>query len=501
MMTESVSSWRCWGSYLLLMGIAFLVYANTFGNGWTYDDFPVIVENSDVRSWSAFLKDSYPGRPLRELTYLLDHALFGLKPFGWHIQQVFWHALNACLIFALGRRLHLARWAALFAALLFLLHPLQVEVVANLSHRKDSLALAGSLGAILCYLSFLPDKRRRVAWLLASIVCFLLALSAKQTAAMLPLVCLLYEILLLPGQQRFLARFLLLPVGLALVGLVSAVWWWLSVDGWLKLSRSMQDVMSFKANYFEPVSLLVYYLTILKSWLFMGLKLIWPFDLAPEYTFPVARGFFDPWVLGGLGFLTLLVAALYRTVRRRPVACWLALSAICFFLPTSNLWPLTYLAADRYLYAPIAFLALLVGCLLTPVRQPNKWLLVPVLLVLTLFAGRTWQQNQVWFSPQTLWEQAIQVSPESSFALNNMGNLSLLDGDVAAATNYYQRSVEVNPLNPTAHYNLGMLAERRHDLPTAMIHYRAFARLNHHVYRAQLKALREHLLRSYGLQL
>ena len=135
------------------------------------------------------------------------------------------------------------------------------------------------------------------------------------------------------------------------------------------------------------------------------------------------------------------------------------------------------------------------------VPEAKKWVFLPALIVLSAFAGLTWQQNQIWFSPKTLWEQAAEVSPESSFALNNMGNLSLQFGDIDTAATYYQRSVEVNPLNPTAHYNLGLLAEKRRDLQTAIVHYRAFARLNHSVYRGQLKVLREHLLRNYGVRL
>ncbi len=500
-MKDTVRSWRCWGPYLLIMAIAFLAYANTFGNGWTYDDFPVIVENTDVRSWAGFLKDSYPGRPLRELTYLLDHTLFGLNPASWHFQQIFWHGLNACLIFVLGRRLKLASWAALVAAMIFLLHPLQVEVVANISHRKDSLALAGSLGSILCYLQFFEAERRRWGWMTGALVCFLLALSAKQTALMVPLVCLIYEVLVIPLPQRFLARFPLLLAGLGGGGVLLTGWWWSSINGWAKLSLSMQDTLSFKANYFEPVTLVVYYLTVLKSWLFIGMRLVWPFDLAPEYTFPVVERLLDPWALAGIVLLTTIVVMLFWTVRRWPVGCWLMLAAICFFLPTANLWPLTYLAADRYLYAPIAFLALFVGYVLMRMPQAPKWVFLPTLVVLSLFAGLTWQQNQVWFSPKTLWEQAVEVSPESSFALNNMGNISLQVGEINAAAEYYQRSVKVNPLNPTAHYNLGFLAEKRRDLQTALLHYRAFARLNHPVYREQLQALREHLLRSYGVTL
>ena len=149
----------------------------------------------------------------------------------------------------------------------------------------------------------------------------------------------------------------------------------------------------------------------------------------------------------------------------------------------------------------MAFLALLVGYILMSLQEPRKRVFAPVLVVLALFAGLTWLQNQVWYSPKTLWEHAIEISPESSFVLNNMGNLSLQDGDVVGVAKYYQRSSEVNPLNSTSHYNLGWLSERRRNMQAAMVHYRAFARLNHPVYREQLKALREHLLRSYGIQL
>lgn len=500
-MTKADRFWRGFGPCALLFVVAMLAYANTFGNGWTYDDFPVIVENPDVRSWAGFLNNSYQGRPLRELTYLLDHALFGMNPFGWHIQQIFWHGLNACLVFALGRRLRLAGWVAMLAALIFLLHPLQVEVVANLSHRKDSLALAGSLGAILCYLQFLPAEGRKWVWFGAALGCFILAMSAKQSAVLVPLVCLSYEALLVPRSQRVLARYPLLPVGLAAITLGLATWWWQSIGGWQQLSLEMQETLSFKANYFEPVTLTVYYLTVLKSWVFMALRLVWPFDLALEYTFPVASGLLDPWTLAGFCLLASASVTLLLGVRRWPVCCWLLSAALCFFLPTANLWPLTYLAADRYLYAPMAFLSLLVGYGLKRIPLPKTILAVLLLIVLTLFAGLTWQQNRVWQSPQTLWQQALRVSPESSFALNNMGNLALQAADIGQAQEYYQRSVQVNPLNPTGHYNLGWLAEQRRDLPTALEHYRTFARLNNPVYKEQLKALRDHLLRSYGVQL
>ena len=121
------------------IALVFILYAPSFQNEWLMDDFPVIVENSDIRAVSNFIEDRYPGRPLREVSYLLDYALFELNPSGYHIQQNLMHALNAYLFFVLVLNLGSSRLVAWFASLLFLSHPINVEVVANISHRKDCL--------------------------------------------------------------------------------------------------------------------------------------------------------------------------------------------------------------------------------------------------------------------------------------------------------------------------------------------------------------------------
>ena len=82
-----------------------------------------------------------------------------------------------------------------------------------------------------------------------------------------------------------------------------------------------------------------------------------------------------------------------------------------------------------------------------------------------------------------------------------MGNLALEYGNKTRARDYYSRAADVNPINPTAHYNLGWLAEERRDMAAALKHYRAFAALDNPVFRSQLQELRARLLRSYGLRL
>ena len=99
--------WRnkLWGETLVALlaclGVVFLLYAGSFSHPWLHDDVPVVLENPDIRSFEAFLSDRYPGRPLREMTYLLDYRLFGLNPSGWHVQNIFWHGLGGWLLFLL----------------------------------------------------------------------------------------------------------------------------------------------------------------------------------------------------------------------------------------------------------------------------------------------------------------------------------------------------------------------------------------------------------------
>ncbi|MCP4599725.1 MAG: hypothetical protein GY847_04165 [Proteobacteria bacterium] len=139
--------------FLLMLGLAYAVYVPSFGAVWLMDDLTVIVNNPDVRSLAAFWENYRPGRPLRELTYLIDYQFFGLEPFGYHFQQVLWHGLNAFLVYLLAMRFRLPWVVSVFASLIFLTHPVQVEVLANISHRKDSLSLAFCLLSFHAYLT------------------------------------------------------------------------------------------------------------------------------------------------------------------------------------------------------------------------------------------------------------------------------------------------------------------------------------------------------------
>ncbi|HBT82454.1 MAG: hypothetical protein A2091_06810 [Desulfuromonadales bacterium GWD2_61_12] len=481
-----------------LLAAAYVVFVPTFSLPWIYDDLVVIVGNPDVQSISAFWRDSYPGRPLREVTFLLDHALFGLQPAGWHLQHLLWHGLNAGLVFLLGRRLTGSPLAGVLAALCFLVHPLQVEVVANLSHRKDSLALFFILAALLAYARSFDAAVPLWRWRLAALILGSIGVLAKENALVVPLLWLGYEGLYVPPAERLLLRRPRWIAAAAVAAGVAAVIWWLAGDGSELYREPLSGLMAKMNKSFAGDTLLPYWLMMLKGWAWMFLRLVWPAALAVEYTYVAPSGWGDPWVLAAL-VLTLASLGLGVVTWRRD---WrlVGMALLCFWclwLPTSNLWPLSYFAADRYIYAPSVGVCLVAG-------WAGGWLvghwrlaLLPLAGLLLLLAVLSWRQCGVWQSNFTLWSRAVAVSPTSTTALNNLGQVHLDLGELDEAQAYFQRAA-ANMTDPIPFYNLGQLFERKGDAERALYNYRLFLSFNDPRYQQKAQALRQRLMPNYS---
>lgn len=470
------------------------LFAPTFFLPWIYDDLVVIVGNPDVQSISAFLRDSYPGRPLREVTFLLDHALFGMNPAGWHVQHLFWHGLNAGLVFLLGRRLTGRPLAGVLAALIFLAHPLQVEVVANLSHRKDSLSLFFILASLLAYARSFDSGIRIWRWRLTALLLGGAGLLAKENAAVIPLLWLGYELFLVPPAERLLLRRPRWLAAGAAVGIFAAGCWWFWGGGSELYEAPLSGLMAKMNKSFAGDTLIPYWLMMFKGWAWMFLRLVWPTALAVEYTYAAPSGWSDPWVLAAL-VLALVSLGLGIVAWRRD---WrlVGMALLCFWLlwlPTSNLWPLSYFAADRYLYAPSVGFFLLLGGAGALLVERWRSMLLPLAGLLVLLAVLSWRQCDVWQSDFTLWSQAVAISPTSTTALNNLGQVHLERGELDQAQTYFQRAA-ANMTDPIPYYNLGRVFERKGDGERALYNYRIFLSFNDPRYQGQAFALRQRLM-------
>ncbi len=179
---------------MIFVCLGFLLYFKTFGHVWTFDDYFVILKNHDIRSLKDFINNEYPGRPLRELSAMLDYKLFGLESKYWHIQNCLIHSINAWMIYLLLMNLSSSKSLSWLSSLLFLVHPIHVEVVAQISHRKDSLCLLFILVAFYFYV--LARSRKSIRYLLISLCAFIFSLLSKESAYAFPLIVIAYELML-----------------------------------------------------------------------------------------------------------------------------------------------------------------------------------------------------------------------------------------------------------------------------------------------------------------
>ncbi len=208
-------------SILLIAIISISIYSNTLKNGFVYDDESTIVKNTlikDLDNISKLFKNkeyfttsgemSY--RPIVTLTYFIDYALYGLKPWGYHLTNLILHAINGAILYIFLTLLIQSSQSSipvlkhngtsfnlqssifnlqLIISLLFITHPVLTEAVNAISFREDGLCFLFFVSALILYLK----SKMSVFCILSSIFFYLLALLSKEMAITFPLIIFLYE--------------------------------------------------------------------------------------------------------------------------------------------------------------------------------------------------------------------------------------------------------------------------------------------------------------------
>src|SRR5262245_17116211 len=147
---------------LLVVFLALTAYANSLGNGFAYDDEGILPQNPTVTSgdwvgalgrswWPAAAAGAGLYRPVTSASFALEWKLTGGSPTAFHAGDVLAHALVSLLVFALLLQLA-SPLAAAAGGLLFAIHPLHTEAVANVVGRAELYAAAFYLLACLLYL-------------------------------------------------------------------------------------------------------------------------------------------------------------------------------------------------------------------------------------------------------------------------------------------------------------------------------------------------------------
>lgn len=343
--------------------------------------------------------------PLTILSFAVEHRLFGLDPFIYHLDNLLLHLTVTALVYHLGRCLKLDVYAAGLAAVVFGLHPMRVESVAWVTERKDLLCAVFYLMAMRAHVSFVAEGHRRRFYFLTLLLGFL-SILAKPMALSLPLILLLLD--------RMLDRKWTLS---SVMEKVPYLFYIIPVVG-VTYAASHSQIPPLIPG--ESV------LTVIWCAAFYIGKFLYPFDLSPLYTVVRPVSLHHPLYAAALLFLIVVIALVICFRRNR----WV-LFAMFFYL--LSLWFLfrvvsfkMNVVADRYLYIPGIGFCWLTGYVICGawIRwHAQKWarvaLVLGVSVMLTALAAKCFAQCRIWKDNVTLFSAMIRYDAGNGFALYN----------------------------------------------------------------------------------
>ena len=404
-----------WMHGLYLLGlIAALYWPVTSFPFVNWDDPWYVTNNQLIKSWhpaslwrvaTESVARNYA--PLTILSLLGDHSLFGLDAGGYHTVNVLLHLVNALLVYQLVSRLAGSTGVGLATAALFAVHPVQIESVAWVSSRKTLLSSTFMLCSLLCWLR--PERTgRQELW---GTVFLMLGLLSKASAVSIPPIVVAYDALVLRKSLKQSIPRQILPAFLCVL-LIN-----------LTMSSQTTIVGGIRSHIgLSKLQLLGVDAVIL--WRYVGM-LIAPLQLCVLYDQPTS-GIGLQIALSIVGW-TVVAWVCWRLRHVYPLVTFAAATWLLLLIPMLNLFPLTTLMNDRYLYLPcvclfaVATAVLLHAVSWTSQQGRNRNLLrllgsvsVSLLLcgVLLFHSVLTMHRLQVWSSDLVLWEDAAASVPQ-----------------------------------------------------------------------------------------
>ena len=397
--------------------LAAAVAAPSIRNGFTADDRWLIVERPFLKhppSVGALLREPYwPAgfggvmwRPAVLVSYALDYRLGG-SPRWFHLDNVLWAAVAAALLTLLACRLADPA-TGLVAGLLFAVHPLHVEAVANVVGRADLMAAAGYAAALLCAV----EAERRRVYLVGVALAAAFAIVSKEHVATLPA-----AILLISLARRRDLREAAWPAAVAAVVIVT----------YFGL-RTALGQPTLSAGGLAPG---LGGLGVLeRAWAMAPISLVWwrlflfPVHLSSDYSpgdVVVSTGLSAGHILG----IAVWAAAGWAAWRWRKSVPGLALGFAWIVItvsPVANIVvPTEFLIAERTLYLPswgITFALAAVGMALP---WPARWRIVLLGIVLALGAARSVARTPVWHDDEAHYQALQRDAPRSYRTLWMLG--------------------------------------------------------------------------------
>jgi tetratricopeptide (TPR) repeat protein len=468
----------------LIAVTAFLVYFPALDGGFIWDDNEIYITKNQIikasdglyRFWCT--SESVEYYPVTNTTFWTEWRLWGMNPTGYHVTNLILHIVESLLIWIILRKLSIP--GAFLAALIFAVHPVNVESVAWIAERKDMMAMLFFLLSILCYLkteipsSDLQNALNRIAsslsplpsflpWYWLSLMAFVLAMLSKGSVTILPVVLLGIVWWLRPlTRWDFVQTAPFLAVAVVLTPI--NVWFQTHLTG-----GTIRNA-NFVERLLDAGGVVWFYLY----------KALLPINLAfvyPQWSIQAGN------LLWWLPFLAALIVTAvlwrYREGWGRPM--FFAWGFFCVALVPVMGFADTYfmkysLVADHYQHIALIGVISLATAVWSVWHQRAQSALhwaatVAVVVAVGALSFLTWRQSGLYHDEIRLYQSTLEINPGCWMAHNNLGAALVQTGRLKEAIEHYEQSLHFMPDYPDAHFNLGIMLLRTGRPQEAIGHY------------------------------
>jgi protein O-mannosyl-transferase len=466
--------------------VVFLAYFPSTNGGFVLDDDLMITENNNIKAadglyrlWCTEKEQDY--WPMTYSTFWLEWRMWDRRPTGYHVSNLLLHIVETLLIWLILRRLSIP--GAFLAAVIFAVHPVNVESVAWIAQRKNTMTMLFFLLSILCYLKHLCNRRAPCAipaygmcgllsgrWYWLSFAAFILAMFSKGSVAVLPVLLLGIVWWLRPLTRWDLIRtapFFAVAVALAAVN--------------VRFQTHGTDLVFRTASITERLlgAGCAVWFYLYKAFLPVDLYFVYPL-------WHIQAGKLQWWLPLSAALIVTAVLWRYRKGWSRPfLFAWgffcVALVPVAGFIDVGFM---RYsLVADRYQHiAIIAVIALAASGWKVWHRRMHGGTYWAGTAVVVMAVGSliflTWRQNGIYRDAFTLYYAALEKNANCCLIHNNLGYLLAQAGKPKEAIDHLRQAVRINPDYPSAQYNLGNLLQGDGRLDEAIEHFQQVLRTN-----------------------
>jgi tetratricopeptide (TPR) repeat protein len=463
----------------VLLLFVFGLNANSLFNQYAYDDLVVMTENGlvekGIKGIPELLTTEYFNgfsgkkgtltsaryRPVALITFALEYEFFGENPFVSHLINIILFAILVTLLFRLLHR-HLFknqnRFLAFVTCLIFVVHPIHTEVIANVKGRDEIIAFVLLISSLILFICQVGKKSLLV--LMGSLFFFFIALFTKETAVV--------YIAIIPFILFFFCN---QPVKKIIVFtvpymLVCAVYMWIRYQMVGFDFTPVKDIGNSPYLFATPSQAFATKVFIIfKYW---GL-LLFPYPLSYDYGYnqiPYLELTDVKFILSIFFILILTGIFLYLFKRKSIYSFCIVYYFITISLATNIFVDLGTILAERMLFLPSLAICIAGAGLFTDLKEKWKGATVTLfVLVLTAYSIKTVARNRIWKNNESLFLTDVNVVPNSLRANQNARRIyiqkTMTDTSIEKkiiylkrAIKYDEQSLKVSPDNQVSNIDL-----------------------------------------------